>query len=416
MISRGVLAGVALCALVGGADGASADDTLAAWLAQDTATGDWGGARSALKKEGVTPEANYTTDLLANPIGGLSHGEAYAAVLYGSLEFDLGTLAGLQGLSLYAAGSWSDGRDLSADDIGNIFTASQIFTGNDVRLSALFLEQSLWHDSVNIALGRITTGATFAAATVFDYYVGGAINGNPESFDINIPSYTEDPFSQWGVRVTLHPRKDLYLSLAAYNADPSVQDDGSHGVDFTFNPSDGVLAIAQVGLRPDLGDSHNGGPLPGHYALGAYFDSSDFTRLDDPLRRRDGNYGFYAMAEQLIYREDTQSRQGLTPWAILTVAPLESVNTLPFAAYGGLVYEGLIPERDRDITALGLYYGLFSDDLPDQSYELVLELNHRLQLAPWFYITPDFQYVFNPGGTGEIDDAAVFGIEISIDF
>jgi porin len=119
----------------------------------------------------------------------------------------------------------------------------------------------------------------------------------------------------------------------------------------------------------------------------------------------------------MIYREGgAGSDQGLTPWAALTFAPIERVNTLPFFAAGGLIYEGLVPGRDDDVTAFGVYYGKFSDKLQDQNAETVIEANYRFQLAPWLYVTPDFQYVFRPNGSDDIDDAAVFGGEISIDF
>jgi ribulose-phosphate 3-epimerase len=47
---------------------------------------------------------------------------------------------------------------------------------------------------------------------------------------------------------------------------------------------------------------------------------------------------------------------------------------------------------------------------------LVVEVNHRSQLGPWLYVTPDFQYIFRPGGSDEEPDAAVFGPEIGVDF
>jgi porin len=81
-----------------------------------------------------------------------------------------------------------------------------------------------------------------------------------------------------------------------------------------------------------------------------------------------------------------------------------------------VVYRGLLPRRDDDLTALAVYYGAFSDRLQDQRAETVVEANHRFQLAPWLYVTPDFQYVIRPGGRGDIDDAAVLGGEIGIDF
>lgn len=406
--------------LLGFVTGAAAQDEaqnasgLQGWFTQDTATGDWGGARSDLQKGGVTPALNYTTDLMANPVGGMNESSAYAGGLTGSLEFDLETLVGVPGLSFFAAASWQSGRDLSGDDIGNIFAVAQVFNGDAVRLNQLYLSQSLWGDALNVAFGRLAAGDDFAAADSYGYYVSGATNGNPTSILVDIPSFTTPPFTQWGARLTVQPRDDVYISGGAYNADPRVQDDDEHGVDFRLNPDDGVLGLGEVGYRLNHGKDDKG--LPGRYAVGGYYDSSDFERLDDPDRDESGNYGFYVIGEQMVYREgDPGSDQGLTAWATLTFGPDQDINTLPFAAYGGAYYQGLIPERDDDVTAIALYYGLFSDDLPGQDYELVLEVNHRLQLAPWLYVTPDFQYIFNPNGGG-IDDAAVFGVEISIDF
>ena len=380
-----------------------------------TATGDWGGARSALENKGITPTAAYTADVLGNPTGGNAQSLAYAAKLKSALAFDLETLLDLQGLRFIASASWNQGRNLSEDDIGNTFAVSQIFAGNGVRLLHLQLEQSLWQDRVTARLGRLSVGANFATSPIYDYYVSDAINSNPESVKINTPSFTSDSFAQWGVQATVRPADDLYLSLGTFNADPRVKADDTHGVDFTFNPEDGVLSLAEIGFLPNHDTGDDG--LPGHYALGGYYDSSDYDRLDDPDRQRSGNYGFYLQAEQMVYREgESDSRQGLTAWSIFTLAPRQDINTLPYAAFGGLVYRGLVPQRGDDLSALGLYYGRFSDDLPGQSYELALEVNHRFQFAPFFYLTPAFQYIFNPGGTGEIPDAAVLGFELSIDF
>jgi carbohydrate-selective porin OprB len=52
----------------------------------------------------------------------------------------------------------------------------------------------------------------------------------------------------------------------------------------------------------------------------------------------------------------------------------------------------------------------------DPRFETVLEVNHRFQLAPWLYVTPDFQYIFRPNGSDDEPDAAVVGAEIRIDF
>ena len=89
---------------LGIADAQAQDDT---WFARDVATGDWDGARQWLAEAGVTPQAKYTTNLLANPVGGARQGFAYAGNLDTSLDFDLERLLGLKGSSFFIAASWA---------------------------------------------------------------------------------------------------------------------------------------------------------------------------------------------------------------------------------------------------------------------------------------------------------------------
>ncbi len=379
------------------------------------ATGEWGSTRTALEDDGISFPLKYTGDVLGNPVGGESQGLSYAAKLKGGVELDLEKLLAWQDTRFVASASWNQGRDLSADHIGNIFPASQIFAGTGVRLLDLYLEHKFWQERLAASIGRLSVGATFATSSLYDYYVSDAINSNPDSLKKNLPSFTSSSYAQWGVQAVAEPGSAFYLSLGAFNADPRVKDDASHGVDFTLNPQDGVLSLAEIGFRPEAGTGN--GNLPGRYALGGYYDSSDYDRLDDPTRQQSGNYGFYALAEQMVYQEPVGAPdQGLSVWASVTIAPDQEINRLPFAAYGGLLYKGLISGRDQDVSALGLFYAQVSEDLLDPGQELVIEANHRLQLAPWIYFTPDVQYILNPGGTGDVPDALVLGFEFSVTF
>src|SRR5690606_136486 len=91
------------------ASNARAESALQSWLGQSTATGDWGGLRERAEAAGLTVEGNYQTDLLANPVGGESQGFAYAGAMEISLEFDLGKIARLDGVSFVVAGYWNSG-------------------------------------------------------------------------------------------------------------------------------------------------------------------------------------------------------------------------------------------------------------------------------------------------------------------
>ena len=287
----------------------------------------------------------------------------------------------------------------------------------------MYLEQKLLGDALDVAIGRLTVGDDFATSDLYDSYVSSGVNGNPFALDENLPSFTEDSTAAWGVRAIVEPIEQIRLAAGVYNADPDVFRDGEHGVDFVLNPEDGVLVFAEAGYQWNEAEDDTG--LPGSATFGGYYDSSDFDTVEaedddadeDSDQQRDGNYGFYLLLDQMVYREGGPgSDQGLTPWAAFTFAPVERVNTIPFSASGGLVYQGLIPGRDDDLTALAVYYGKFSDRLENQNAETVVEANYRLQLAPWLYVTPDFQYVIRPNGQSDIDDAAVFGGEIGIDF
>ncbi len=398
---------------IGGAHSASAQVTTEEWLAQDNATGNWGDLRDRLNQAGIDPELNFTTDLLANPIGGMRQNGAYAGLWYGSTTFDLEKLAGLKGLEFYVGAAWAQGRDLSGDDVGNFFGVAQVFNGRVLRLADVYLQQSLFEDRLTASIGRLVAGNAFAAADAYGNYVNAAVNGNPTGILANVPSFTTSPFSQWGAQVTVAPTQEFYVSAGIYNADADVQEDAYHGLDFTFNPQDGVLGVVEVGYKPNSPAIFNG--MPGQYSFGAYFDTTDYQFLNNPQRSRSENYGIYAIAQQMVYQESAGSDEGLTLWGTLTVNPDSEINTAPVTVVGGAIYEGLLPQRPKAATAIGIAYASFSDDLPGQTYELALEANHRFQVGEWIYFQPTVQYIINPNGGG-IPDALVAGAEISIDF
>jgi porin len=407
--SGGAMVAAAVLRL-GLADAQAQDD---GWFTWNSATGGWDGARQRLVKAGITPQANYTTDLLANPIGGAKQGFAYAGNLEASLQFDLEKLLGVKGSSFFTAASWASGQDLSATKVANLFTVSQVFAGQSVRLAQMYFAQDLLEKRLNLAVGCLSTGDDFATSDLSGNYVNAAVSGNPFSLSLNAPSFSSDPVASWGLRAIAKPAKGLQLTAGAYDADPKVGEDDQNGVDFTLNPEHGVLVIAEAGYRHGHDDGDLG--LPGTIKFGGYYDSSRYESFSDPGDERKGNYGLYGLLDQMVYREGgAGSDQGLTPWATLTLAPSQEVNSLPLFGAGGLVYQGLFPGRDDDTTNFGVYYGRFSDDLPDQSFETVVEINHQFQLAPWLYVTPDFQYVFRPNGSDDEPDAAVIGVEMGI--
>jgi porin len=416
--------------------------TLEAWLTQSAATGSWGGGRDELAGKGIAFSFNYTTDLAGNVSGGETRGFSYAGLLDAGLALDVERLVGLRGTSLTASGAWSSGHSLSADEIGNLFAVQEAFNPGDVLLQQLALSHSLFHDTVTLQVGRLLAGDVFATSPLWDYYVNGGINDNLSSISTNI-FFPQSLVAAWGVRAFYQPTNEWGFIAGGYDADPAVAEPSRHGTDFSFDTSKGQLAIVQVTYQHDQRREENG--LPGSVTLGGYYESSRFSTLDNPAQTQRGNYGAYFYFDQMLYRGEWLVYRGLeylrthatyasraqhpyihqaaTPknrpqgpslWAAVFVAPQERINPQAVQVAGGLLYHGLLGGRGHDVTALGVIGGIFSDHLPEQGAETVLEANHRFQVGPWLYVTPDFQYVIHPNGSTGVGSAAVFALEISL--
>jgi porin len=421
MAMRATLAGVVLSATQLPARA----DALNDWLTGDYATGDWGGIRTQLEDWGITFEGAYTTDIMAvrNGNAGSGDGWDYAGRIDFGVDLDFEKLASIPGFSIYASGAWSSGQDLSERKVGNIFAVQQVYTGREIRLSELYAQQRLLDDQLTVKLGRLTTEADFLASDIYANYVNGGINGVPGNVPGGNFGFTTAPFAQWGVVAAVEPIEHLRLAVGVYNADEKTIDDKRNGTRFTLDPEDGVFAIGEASYawhQPEAPAEEGGEPaipegLPGLAKVGIFGESGNREDLKDG-RDKDGNAGFYLSLEQMVYREPETLDQGLTPWAVAAFLPRQAINEVPVFFGAGLVYKGLIPSRDEDHTAIGFFYGKLSGDLDPSGSEKILEINHTVQLTPWFYVRPDLQLVFDPAGVGSADTAIVFGGEIGITF
>ena len=376
-------------------------------------TGDWGGLRDRITDWGLTPTATYSAAILGNPAGGMKRGAKYAGLLNVYLDFDLEKLLKLGGTRLVVSGSWAYGENLSEDDVGNFFTASSDFNGKSVSLYQFFIETNLWNEIVTFALGRMGIGDDFATAEVFGVYVNDAFNQHPISLSYDIPAFLSNPDAALGSRISVRPADEFYIAAGAYSADPESTriSEESADVDFTFG--DGVILISEAGYTPGRSDGSAG--LPGDYKFGAYYDTGDFDEFSGDEQTRQGNYGFYIVADQMVYGEPGDGSQGLTLWATATYAPEEEINLFPFFLSGGLVYEGLFPGRSKDISGFGFAYGKLSRDLEDRDYEIGVEGTYIFQVTPWLGLQPDVQLIVHPGGNAGIPDALVAGMQLSVD-
>jgi porin len=134
-----------------------------------------------------------------------------------------------------------------------------------------------------------------------------------------------------------------------------------------------------------------------------------------PGRTKSDNYGFYFFMDQMLYKENSLDNQGLIFFSVFTYSPQEEINKFPFYYAGGLAYVGLINNRDQDKTGFAFLIGEFSDDLPQQDYEMILELTYKIQALKWLIVQPQMQYVVHPDGNQNIDDTLVLGFKFELE-
>jgi porin len=386
------------------------------WRTTDALTGGWGGAGDELIKQGFHLLAAYSEQFAANPVGGERHGSAWKGSLSAGLFLDLQRLVGWNRAYFTSSFAYTTpGDNLSADDIGNRFPVQVSANDRDdssaTQLVHLAFGKQMFDNTTEVVLGRVIAGEDFASISLACTSLNQAICGNPiaATQSITFPTY---PAAAWGGRLKVKPGNSWYAQTGAYLVYPDLFDTGNHGVEFGAPSGSGVLALGEVGYLVGKDAARQG--LPGQYKIGGYYDTERLADLDSGKSER-GTWGVYAMGQQMLYSENDHYREGLSSFLSLSYAPPD-VNTLQLMAAGGLTYQGLIPTRPDDSLSFVAAYGLFSDDLSGQDGETLLELNYRAQIAPWIFVQPDVQYIIDPDGRSDIDDALVLGFAAGIVF
>lgn len=390
------------------------------WDTTNSITGSWGGLRDKLlEKYGLSVVSAYFGQLAANPAGGERQGASWKGDIGAAIFLDLERLAGWSRGYFTASFSYKHGTDtLSSVYINNQFPVqlASFDDGGAARLVHLAFGQQLFDNNVEFVLGRIITGEDFASLRLACSSLNQAICSNPiaGAQSISFPVY---PFGVWGARIKVKPSTSWYAQAGSYIVYQDFRNPDDHGVMFSVPDGAGALTLGELGLI--VGNYRGEDGLPGKYKIGGYYDSEILLDFESGEQER-GTWGIYIMGEQMLYAEDKKYNNGLSGFLALSYAP-EDRNLLTFMAAGGLSYKGLLPNRPNDALSFISSYGKFSKDFsdsqqdlgePGQDFEMLFELNYRIQVLPWIFLEPDIQVIVNPDGRKDIDDALVIGFAV----
>jgi len=382
---------------------------------------------------GVQPFFNYWATWQANPVGGEAQGSAYAHETLWGVTLDLDTLVGWNGASLQVSGSANAGSNLS-ETVGNINNISEAVVTPTVLFYELYYAQK-WH-SIETRIGRMVAADWFASLPAFGIQVQGGINGNPTSLFVN-SNFTSSPNATWAGMIRWNPTDDTYLIGGIFQAKNRLGKVAYHGLDFSIREEDGVLLMWEAAWEPTLGKQEspsragrasdksalvtNPG-LPGHYKFGAYFSTLPYDGFLGGSQQN--TYGFYWMAQQMVWRNQSNPNFNVELWGGLTYAPQSDVALLPLMGMTGVIVQGLIPLRPND-QLLGTYLiSAFSSDYATSvaregggrpTAESVFDFSYIINLTDNLFIQPDLQYIIRPNGTGTAN-ALVLGLQFGATF
>ncbi len=425
--------------------------THADWLSGDGITGDWGGLRNKLVDHGVDFFASYQAEGWGNTTGGLEQGAVYTGLLRFGLNLDLDKAIGWHGASMGTTWLWLSGRDASADLVGNFLTISNIAGFNTFRNFELWFQQNLWEDKISLRLGQLAADSEFVISDYGSTFLNGTF-GWPAFMYTNLPEGGPGyPMGILGIRLALNPLDWITFQTAVFQGNVYAQNVNNHGFRWRLDSENGYFFLNEAQFRWNHRDIETG--LPGQFKAGGWYHTARFDEPDSDSSVR-GNYGFYFILDQMLYREpakmaentdaerksgksavgksdaasatpaEPKSEQGLGYFGRIAFEP-QNRNFIGFYFDTGLTYKGLIPNRDDDTAGVAFAYAQLTDGAKDAAIaegsvgvgsEMVLEATYQAQITKWLTIQPNMQFIFNPGGTQDLDNALVVGGRLSITF
>ena len=390
-------------------------------------TGNWFGVRTELENSGISFNPLFAVEFQQNFDGGANTHNAHdvAGMVFWNLELDFEKMNLVPGGSFFARGlqSWNSGIRPDVGSLTHPGVVVSTFGDREIEIQKWWWRQRLFDDRLEFRLGKLYTG---------DVVDGVEYAGNPLGKFMNqglFKSMTVPHTIALGAFVKAWPTNWLYVSGLVVDADSDLDINrrGTGGFDSTFHDSAHFLAYGEFGILPAEFPGAEGW-WPGHYRFGAWFDPRAKTIFINDLGGRRAeqidstDVGFYLNFDQMVWKEneDPADSQGLGVFLRYGMAHGD-VNLISHYWATGAEYTGLLPSRDADALGFGVTQSILSDQHRRNINELddcetVYELYYAWKLTPWCTITPDVQYITEPGGLKSGRDALVGGLRLTISF
>jgi porin len=394
-----------------------ADDTDDIW-SRETLTNGFCGLNGELADWGIEVGFGITNIYQQNVKGG--RGTRLKSGRYtGSYDFemlaDLEKLVGFETgiIFLHLEGGWPDAEGIDGASLGSCFCVNVDAIGDiPILVKQLFYEGPIIDDNLTLMIGKIDFTGVFDRSAYADdeitQFINGALVNDPT---IPFPGYSLGAVLVWDLT-------DLWYIMVGV---ADAQADGREtGFRTTFHGEDYFFYVLETGTTPEL--NSNNGLMPGAYRAGIWNDPQPKANTDYEASGKSyrDDIGFYISCDQMLIKEndDPEDGQGLGVFGRYGCAHGVKNDVANFWSIG-FQYQGLFEARDEDVLGLGFAQGFFSDQVYatyTADYESILEAYYSASVTPWLNVSPNIQYIANPGGVSDVDDAWVLGVRIQMIF
>jgi porin len=397
------------------------------WLTQPTMTGDWGGLRTRLGQDGFDFNGSYIGQYAYNASGGKRTGGDYAEQWTWGVDVDMGKVAGLTGGTFHLNFNQTQGRSTAADYIGNRLSVQYVSGAENLRITALSYEQSLFGKTLDLKAGYLVMGDDFGRTGILCLFENVAFCAHPQSLP-NDSGWTDYPNSRWGGEAIVNLPDDIYAETAIQDVNPTYALH-QNGLKLSLEGSTGVLFAQEFGKTVMLGPAS----MLGHYKIGGYYDTSSVPGIANPQQSDSGRYGGYILADQMVWSFEPGTGRGLIVVANATVNDKRTAQIGPYFT-AALIAQGPFAARPHDAIGIGYVRDFVNRNLiqqetteleaegvlnPDLALgENILDIVYGLQVTPWMAIHPNVQYIGNPGAFTfkHTPNAWLFGVQVGLVF
>lgn len=407
-------------------------------------TGDWGGYRSALFREGVAFEAMYKADVLRKLRGSDTLGSAVMRNLDLKLRADLERLWGWEAATAYIHVLDDRGAGINARHLGSLMGVTNIEVPvPTTRLFHVWVQKTWLDEQWSVLAGLYPIDSEFSVMDSAAALLHPAYGASADLALTRGPSIFNN--SAFGLRVKWQsPLRTWYAMGALLDGMPG-DPDRPKGTHVRFKHGDGSFVIAELGWMPlELG--HVFEPTgPAHvlptpelrehekyegyskYAIGAWRysnkmdDTYDLDAAGLPEKRR--SWGAYLLAERTLLSLGEEPGRHLS--AFVRHAFTDGDSTPIRAQLNlGVSLRGLLEGRGDDVLALAWTQARLADKyraarwrdagIASTRHESAVELTYRAQVTPWLAVQPDLQWIRHPGGRAASARTTVAGLRLEI--